>query len=117
MYHEKVRLLEGLSSEPIPESPEAQIEVIRKINADSGEGIGNVLDLTGVSEHRRLHAAQRLSESETIRLVGAARPTSAQANQAVSKINEELGRGECVCFPVYDRNRPVGWCFVGNTID
>ena len=117
VYQEKVALLERLCSEPIPESPEAQIEMVRQINADSGEGIGNVLDVTGVSEQRDLLTAQRLSEDETARLVGAAHPTLAQAREAVSKINGELGRGECVCFPFYDKGKPVGWYFVGNTID
>ena len=69
---------------------------------------------------RDLFTAQRLTEPEIIRLVGAPRPTVAQGHEAVSKINEELGRGECVCFPVYDSaglDEPVGWYFVGNTVD
>ena len=117
LYQQKVKLLERLCSEPIPESPEARVEIIRQINADSGEGIGNVLDVTGVADRRDIHKAQRLSPQETVRLVGDAQPTLAQAGKAVSKINEELGRGECVCFPVYDGGNPVGWYFVGNTID
>jgi hypothetical protein len=52
-----------------------------------------------------------------VRLVGAAQPSRIQARQAVGKINEELGRGECICFPVYAKGKPVGWYFVGNTID
>src|SRR5262249_3220471 len=117
MYQAKVRLMERLCGQPIPESPDAQVQIVRQINADSGEGVGNVLDVVRVSEQRSFHAAQRLSEQETARLVGAARPTLAQAGQAVGKINEELGRGECVCFPVHDDGKPVGWYFVGNTID
>jgi hypothetical protein len=117
MYQEKVKLMERLCSQPMPDGPEAQIEVVRQISADSGEGIGNVLDVIGVSQRRGLHQAQRLSEEETARLVGATQPTLPQAGKALGKINEELGRGECVCFPVYDNAKPVGWYFVGNTID
>ncbi|HUT93190.1 MAG TPA: hypothetical protein VMY37_27245 [Thermoguttaceae bacterium] len=117
IYQEKVRLLERLCSHPIPDSPEAQIEIVRRINADSGEGIGNVLDVTGVSSQRDIQTAQRLSQQETARLAGATQPTLAQANKAVGKINKELGRGECVCFPFYEKGKPVGWYFVGNTID
>src|SRR5262245_52297441 len=62
MYQAKVRLLERLCSQPTPASPDAQIAIMRHINADSGEGVGNVLDVAGVSEQRRFHAAQRLSE-------------------------------------------------------
>ena len=120
IHRSEVRLLERLCSEPIPQDFEGQIEILRKINANSGEGIGNVLDVTGISERRSIHVAQRLRESEMIRLVGTERPTRAQAKKAIYKINEELGRGECVCFPIYDsgeKNQPVGWYFVGNTID
>ncbi len=87
------------------------------MHADSGEGIGNVVDVTGVSDHRDIAMAQRLNEQDTIRLVGSAQPALAQARAAVGKINGELGRGECVCFPVYDEGKPVAWYFVANTID
>jgi hypothetical protein len=117
MYRDKVMRLERLCTAPIPESAEARIEIVRQVHADSGEGVGNVLDVTGVSDRRDVHEAQRLSPQETVRLVGAAQPTLAQAGRAVDKINEELGRGEWVCFPVYDGGKPVGWYFVGNTID
>ncbi len=117
IYREKVRLLEELCDRPIPESPQEQIEIVRRIYADSGQGIGNILDVTGVAQQRDVGKAQKLSEQETVRLVAAVQPTLAQATEAVGKINEELHRGECVCFPVYDRGKPVAWYFVGNTID
>jgi hypothetical protein len=74
--------------------------MIREINADSGEGVGNFLDETSISNRRDFHTAQRLSEEATVRLIGTTRPTLTQARRAVGKINEELGRGESVCFPV-----------------
>jgi hypothetical protein len=117
MFQEKVELMERLCSQPIPEGPEEQIEIVRKINADSGEGIGNVLDVTCVSTKRAWNTAQLLSAQETARLVGPIQPTLAQAREAVGRINEELGRGECVCFEFYDNGKPVGWYFVGNTFD
>ncbi len=117
MYQEKVRLLEDLCGKPIPDAPEAQIEIVRQVHADSGEGIGNVLDVTGMARRREPLKAQRLSDQETACLAGAAQPTLEQARKAVHKINEELDRGECVCFPVYEQGKPVAWYFVGNTID
>ncbi len=117
LYQEMVALLERLCSEPIPESPEAQIAIVRQIHADSGQGVGNVLDVTGVGEERDFEKSQRLSQQETVRLVGTSQPTRDQAFKAVDKINEELGRGECVCFPIYENGQPVGWYFVGNTVD
>lgn len=117
VYEHQVRLLEELGKEPIPENTEAQIEILRRISADSGQGIGNILDVTGVSDHRSFPTAERLSEGDRRCLVGSVRPTLAQASQAIYKIHEELNRGECVCFPVYDGETPIGWYFIGNTID
>ncbi len=117
VYQEKVSLLEDLCSQPIPAGPAEQIDIIRRINADGGQGIANVLDVTGVSSDRGIHTAQRLSEEDTARLVGTTHPALAQAQSAVAKIHEELGRGESVCFPFYEEGKPIGWYFVGNTID
>ena len=119
-YQEELQLLDRLSGQPIPQDFEWQIKLLRRICAYSGEGIGNILDVERIVRRRVYNAAQRLSGPEMIRLVGSEQPTSAQAKKAVHKINEELGRGECVFFPIYDseeENQPVGWYFVGNTID
>ena len=117
LYQAKVDLLERLCGEPMPDGPDEQVEIVRQISADSGEGVGNVLDVIGVSDERAACNAQRLSDEETARLVGVAQPTRSQALAAVDAINNVLGRGECVCFPIYDHGQPVGWYFVGNTID
>ena len=119
LYEEKVRLLEGLNSQPIPQEPQAQIEILRQIHADSGQGISNVLDVERISRKRDVFAAQRLTQAETVQLVGTESPTLAQARNAIANIHGGLGRGECVCFPVYDDagRQPVAWYFVGNTVD
>jgi hypothetical protein len=111
--------LERLNGQPVPRDPQAQIEILRQIHADSGQGISNVLDVKGISEKRDVFAAQRLTQTETVRFVGTERPTVAQARNAIANIHEELGRGECVCFPIYDDagRQPVAWYFVGNTVD
>jgi len=118
IYQEKVRLMERLCQQPIPPNIERQIEILRQIEAASGKGIGNVLDVTSISDLRSTWCAQRLSELDTIRLLGNARPTRNQAENAIGKINGDLRRGECVCFPVFDdESNPLGWYFVGNTVD
>lgn len=120
IYQEEVRLLERLCNRPIPQDFEGRIKLLRKINASSGQGIGNILDVERISKRRRDNVAQPLSGPEMIRLVGTERPTRAQAKKAIGKINENLGRGECVCFPIHDSgemSQPIGWYFVGNTID
>lgn len=118
-YRDQVNLLTRIARRPLPTEPEKQIAVLRRIWACSGQGIGNVLDVTRVSSRRGLFVAQRVSAGKIRELFGTETPTRAQAEAAVGKINEALGRGECICFPVYrarDRT-PAGWYFVGNTVD
>jgi hypothetical protein len=117
MYQQQVNLLESLCGRPIPEGARPRIEILRRINAAQGDDIGNVLDVKQISRHRGVHMAQRLDELEIKRLVGVPRPSREQALEAVDKINAELGRGEAVCFPIYKDATPVGWYFVGNTVD
>ncbi len=65
--------------------------------------------------------AQKLGPDEIRRFCGTDRPTLHEARDSVGLINEELQRGESVCFPVWPDDRaeaePIGWYFVGNTID
>jgi hypothetical protein len=120
MYRNELEMLEEAASEPLTEDPRQRIELIREIYENSGQGIGNILDVTGISDRRDPLVAERLTDDEMVRLIGATRPTIVQARQAVGKVNEELDRGECACFPFYEANefrRPAGWYFIGNTID
>lgn len=111
--------LETLASQRIPADPRQQVELVRHVFANSGQGVGDVLDVTGVSDCGGMHVTKRLAPKEVQRLCGAEHPDLRQATAAVPKINEELGRGESVCFPFYSAAspEPAGWYFVGNTID
>jgi hypothetical protein len=120
IHRAEVRLLERLCSQPIPEDFEGQLGMLRAINANTGEGIGNVLDVTSVADQRDIETAELLSPAEMIRVVGTGRPTRADAYEAIGRITRELGRGECVCFPFHDapgKSQPAGWLFVGLTAD
>jgi hypothetical protein len=120
VYREDVELLEGLAQQPIPDDPQQQIQILRRIWASGGQGIGNVLDVKAVGNRRHPLLADVLAEEDIARFAGTARPTLDQAQAAIYAINEELHRGECVCFPFYDETdekKPAGWYFVGNTID
>ncbi|WP_254513568.1 hypothetical protein [Anatilimnocola floriformis] len=117
MMEQKLALLEDLCSKPIPNKPAEQIKILQQLNADSGEGIGNVLDLTGVSKKRQMHTATPLSDKELVELVGSTQPDLPQAQKSIYKINGVLERGDCVCFAFYAEGQPAGWYFVGNTID
>jgi hypothetical protein len=119
LFDDHFRLLEKLNAQPIPRDPQAQIRILRKVYADSGQGICNVLDVEGITEQRVTFGAQRLTQAEIITFVGSDRPTLAQARSAIYNIHGALHRGECVFFPVYDDAgiQPVAWYFVGNTVD
>jgi hypothetical protein len=120
IYREQVRMLEEFSGRRIPQDPQAQIEILRRIEAYGGEGLGNVLDVEGISDARGYPMAHRLGEEDLMRLVGTTHPTLAQARTAIPPIHTELDRGESVCFAFYEDGEsgtPAGWYFVGNTID
>ena len=120
MYRRKLAFIEAVVAEGVSEDTRQRIELVRKLCMDTGEGVGNVLDVKSVSAERTFLTAQVLADGEVERLVGTSRPTLQQAKAAIYRINEELGRGEAVCFPVYAEGasqQPVGWYFVGNTID
>ncbi len=91
--------------------------MLRSIWADGGQGIGNVLDVIGVSSERECLMAQKLSQADMSHFLGTTKPTLVEAQKSIGKIHEELGRGECVCFPLYKNDSVAGWYFVGNTID
>lgn len=116
-YRSHLNSLLRLSEQPIPDNPAGQIEFIREIYSSDGDPVDNVLDVIGLSEQREEFKAQPLSEEEMLRLVGTTRPSRSQTDEAVSEIHNDLGRGDCVCFPFYDGDDPAGWCFVGNTVD
>ncbi len=117
-YRAEVTRFEELAALPPPATPDVEIVRLRSIYESSGEGIGCVLDVRNVSDARETHVARRLSSAEMVRLCGSERPTEMVAGLVINRINVELDRGESVCFPIYDENgQPLGWCFVGNTID
>lgn len=118
-YRSEVARLEALAALPPPAGPREEIERLRALYATSGQGIGDVLDVTAVSDRGGLHVARRLPAAEVRRLCGTDRPSGEQAVAAVPQVNAGLGRGDSVCFPFYtpDGRRPAGWYFIGNTID
>jgi hypothetical protein len=120
LWRAQLALVEKVASRPVPEGPQVRIKLIRRICAPSGEGIGNVLDVKGVSRRGGILITRRLPAKQIVELVGTDQPTEEEAQAAVGRINEQLRRAESVCFPIYadtDRATPVGWYFVGNTID
>jgi len=118
IYQADLQYLEDVASRPLPTTPEEQIAVLRQIWASDGEGIGNVLDVKGVTAEGGVHVTRRMTANEVAEILGTPTPTPRAAERLLSKIADDLGRGESVCFPVYDDNaKPCGWWFAGYTVD
>lgn len=119
-YRRQLTLVEKLSRRPVPAEPQAQIKLLRQLYANSGQGIGNVLDVKRVSARGGLHTARRLAADEVLRLCKTERPTLEQAEAVLHAFAVSLDRGESLCFPVHDAKTPAtpaGWYFVGSTVD
>ena len=118
-YRDELSMMERIAANGIPDDTDGRIEVFRAIFNSSGEGIGNVLDVTDVADSGGMHVARPYNADELDHLIGSNRPTLSESERMILPINERLGRGDSVCFQLYsdDRSSSIGWCFVGNTID
>lgn len=116
-YQREVQSLESLASQQIPETEEEQIKVLRKVCEFSGEGIGNLLDIKSVDKVGDFFVTRVLSEAELTNLFGTDRPTLSQAKRLLDLMADKIDRAEGLCCPIHEDDEPVGWWFVGYTID
>ncbi|WP_461509407.1 hypothetical protein [Rhodopirellula baltica] len=118
-YREEVEFLEGLAEKPLPENDERKVAYIRAAYRFDECGMGNILDIRGVTEAQREFAAAPASPEAIQAIIGHVRPTAAEARKIAFGLNETLGRAECLYFHVYDddNDAPTQICFVGNTVD
>ena len=116
IYRGQAEMLERISAEGIPTDPDQQIALLRRIHA--GEGVGNSLDVEGVSDEPVVFRARRLTDAELRDLFATTTPDEELAATAMQKLAPTLGRAESVCFRVFDHERrPIGWWFTGNSLD
>ena len=117
-YKEELALLERLSTEPLPDDPEARIAIVRQMYENSGEGIGDVLDVQSASDDGGLFVARILETTDLQELFGTPTPTREMAESTLSKLAPPLGRAESVCLPVFSaQGEPIGWWFAGYSVD
>lgn len=121
-YKEELERVRRIASEPIPADFHGRLELVRQLFADTGEGIGNILDVDGIAgdDGANWFAAKPLAPGEVAGKFGSEKLLSGNADEYAGIANEWLGRGECICFPLFanaDENEPAEWCFVGNTVD
>lgn len=121
-YKEELERAKSIASEPIPADFQGQLHLMRRLHEDSGEGIGNLLDVNGIAgtDGADWTSARPLSPKDLKKEFGAEKLLAADADAHAGQANNWLGRGECICFPLYahaDDPEPSHWCFVGNTVD
>lgn len=119
-YKEVLEDIKIAASQPLPTDFQGRLDLVRGL-CDSGEGVGNILDVRGIaSKDNELLAAKPLSPDDLLEKFGSDKLLSADADFHAGKANEWLGRGESICFPLYasaEADEPVEWCFVGVTVD
>ncbi|QDV41097.1 hypothetical protein Enr13x_09350 [Stieleria neptunia] len=121
-YKAELERAKLIASEPIPTDFRGRLHLVRRLHADTGQGIGNILDVEGIAgnDGAGWSAAKPLAPVGVIAKFGSGKLLSSKAHEYAGIANEWLGRGECICFPLYantDEDDPVEWCFVGNTVD
>lgn len=118
-FEQAVKIINEVSAKPRPADAIEQIAVLRRIMTSVGpDGFGNILDVRDVSAAGDYYVTRRLPPEEVEALTGSARPTSDQAVVAIDGITDTLARAGSACFEVYGADGdPVGWFFVGYTMD
>ncbi len=124
IYQADLAYLEDVVSRPLPTDPQERLDIPRRIQASGGQGLGNILDIESVCDAAEFGdegwplVSHPLPDDDLLVAFGSTTPTIEQAKKAGLKFARRLGRGESVCFKVYDESRqPVGWWFAECTID
>lgn len=117
-YQSELARFEAIAEQGVPEEPAEQIALVRKIFASSGEGVGNILDVTGIATDDYF-SAKPCTDDQLTELAAPQHPTRDEAEQIAHKLSMGLDRGQSFYFPFFsdDRRAAAGWCFVGNTVD
>ena len=111
VYGRDVAFLERVQAEPLPTDLAGQHKLIRRVHG--ADGCGGVLDVTGVGDGRGLLPHRQLVGAELVQIFGSNRPTADDVRAGRQRL-PDVGRGESLCFPEYDREGTgVAWHFVG----
>ncbi len=116
-YRDALGQYRQMAAGGVPEEPEAQIRLLRAIETVSGDRVGNILDMTGVSEGQEEGKIQRLSTGRMEEAFGTASPSLHEARRAMVGLVESIPRGTAICFPVYEAGRPMAWFLAGCSAD
>jgi hypothetical protein len=119
-YLDALTELRKLASQAWPADVHEQIRLLRRIQAIGSSEVGNILDVVGVSRDPRSHGARPLTSDELQSIFDTDQPTRNEAETRMYRVFDLINAGESICFPVFCARRPrvpVGWYFVGYTVD
>lgn len=117
VYRDSLQEYRQMAARGVPEEPGAQIELLRRIEAISSDCVGNILDMTGISQDPEEGKVQRLSPEQIREKFGTANPSLHEARNGMKKVAGSISRGTAICFPVYEDGSPVAWLFAGYSAD
>ena len=116
-YRDALDQYRQMAARGVPEDPQAQIELLRRIEQTSGDWVGNIFDMTGISSGIEEGRVQQLPPERIEEAFGTSRPSLLDARRGISRLAESISRGTAICFPVYEDGRPVAWLFAGHSAD
>ena len=114
-WFEQLKTIADVTSKPLPQNTQEQIESLRRVLP---EGYGGVLDVTTVDKAGGVHVVRPLTPQQREELFGTARPTLAALRKSLHTVMGQLDRGQSVAVTGYDESgTPTHWVFVGYTVD
>jgi hypothetical protein len=116
-YRDALDQYRQMAARGVSEDPEAQIELLRRIEEISGDWVGNILDMTGVSLGTEEGRVQQLTPERIEEVFGTTSPSLLEARRGMSRLANSISRGTAICFPIYEDGRPVAWFFAGYSAD
>lgn len=99
---------------PAPGAQHASIEAA--LEASMEDGTRSILDMQGILPQRELLYVMPLEPDEVEGIYGTPKPTRQSVEQDLSFL-DDVGRGEGVCFVVYEDDQPSGIVFGGYSVD
>jgi hypothetical protein len=116
-YRDALDQYRQMAARGVPEEPEAQIDLLRRIEEISGDWVGNILDMRSFSQDQEPGSVGRLSPERMEEVFGTATPALQEVRKGMAKLADSIPRGTAVCFPAYEDGRPVAWFFAGYSAD
>ena len=116
-YRDALDQYRQMAAHGVPEDPGAQIDLLRRIEEISGDWVGNILDMTGISLGTEEGRVQRLTAERIEEVFGTTRPSLLEARGGMDRLTDSISRATAICFPVYEDGRPVAWFFAGYSAD